>query len=889
MFGMIWLGGVIRRRTGRILGEIAGVGVAVLLLAALGAFFTASRASMTTQAIGSVPVDWQVQLAPDASLAKTADAIATTPGLQHALPVSFADTGGFSATVGGTVRTTGPGKVVGIPSDYAATFPGQVRFLVGAREGVLLAQQTAANLGATIGTQFTVDRPGQPKTTLVVDGIVDLPTADSFFQHVGTAGTTAVAPPDNVMIVSETAWARLFPPQVSGRTERQIHVGLSHDLPGDPGAAFASVVGAAKHLEATLAGAGTVGDNLAARLDAARGDAVYAQMLFLFLGLPGVIIAALLAGVIASSGGERRRREQALLRVRGATPGRITRIAAAEALLVGGLGTLVGLMGAAIVGRLAFGTSGFGATSAQSAAWIGASIVFGLGLASTVIALPAWRDARSMTVRGAQSPAFGRVALSGPRPVWSRLYLDVICLGAGGLIYWQAVRSGYAVVLAPEGVPTISVSYFTLLAPILFWIGAALLTWRVASAALRHGRRVLATATRPLAHRLSDVVAAAMSRQRRSLARGAVLMALTASFASSVAIFNTTYAAQAKVDARLTNGADVSVNTTATAGLPTGIATTVQRLPGVVAAEPMQHRFAYVGNDLQDLYGIDPATIGRATSMSDAFFAGGDASATLEALASTPNGVLVSEETVHDFQLQVGDTVNLRLQSAADHAYHSIPFAYVGVAREFPTAPHDSFLVANADYVAARTGTPAAQVLLVKTDGSPVTVADSIRSGLAPGSGAVVHDIVSERRVTLSALTAIDLAGLTKLELSFALLLAAAASGLVLALGLAERRRTFAIAWALGARPSQLGAFVWSEAGFVALTGTLLGGIAGWAIAQVIVKILTGVFDPPPEHLSIPWMYLAGLLLATTIAILVAGGGMLRATRRPSMTIMRDL
>ncbi|HEY8019407.1 MAG TPA: FtsX-like permease family protein [Actinomycetota bacterium] len=888
MFGMIWLAGIVRRRTGRILGEIAGVGVAVLLLAALGAFFTASRASMTTQAIGSVPVDWQVQLAPDASRPKADAAIAAIPGLQHAVPVSFADTGGFSARVGGTVRTTGPGKVVGIPAEYATTFPGQLRYLVGAHEGVLLAQQTAANLGATVGTRVTVQRPGQPTTSLVVDGIVDLPTADSFFQQVGAVGTAVTAPPDNVMIVPADTWARLFPSRSPG-TVQQIHVDLSHDLPADPGAAFASVVGAAKHLEASLAGAGTVGDNLAARLDAARGDAVYAQMLFLFLGLPGVIIAALLAGVIASSGRERRRREQALLRVRGASPRRITRIAATEAMLVGSLGIVAGLAGAAIVGRLAFGTSGFGATGGQATTWIVASIVFGLGLALGVIALPAWRDARMMTVRGAQGSAVGAASLTAPRPVWARLYLDVVCLGLGGLIYWQAVRNGYAVVLAPEGIPTISVSYFTLLAPLLFWIGAALLTWRIASTALKHGRRVLASATRPLAHRLSDVVAAAMSRQRRALARGAVLVGLTASFALSVAIFNTTYAAQAKVDARLTNGADVSITTTATSGLPTDIASTVRGLPGVAAAEPMQHRFAYVGNDLQDLYGIDPGTIGRATSMSDAFFAGGDASATLASLASTPDGVLVSEETVHDFQLQVGDTVNLRLQTAADHAYHSIPFVYVGVAREFPTAPHDSFLVANASYVARMTGSPATQTLLVRANGSPGTVADSIRGVLAPGSGAVVRDIVAQRTVTLSALTAIDLAGLTKLELSFALLLAVAASGLVLALGLAERRRTFAIAWALGARPSQLGAFVWSEAAFVAVTGTVLGAVAGAGLALAIVKILTGVFDPPPEHLSIPWLYLAGLLLATTTAILVAGGGMLKATRRPTMAIMRDL
>ena len=50
----------------------------------------------------------------------------------------------------------------------------------------------------------------------------------------------------------------------------------------------------------------------------------------------------------------------------------------------------------------------------------------------------------------------------------------------------------------------------------------------------------------------------------------------------------------------------------------------------------MQHRFAYVGTDLQDLYGIDPATIGRAATMSDAYFGSGDAAATLAALARHP-------------------------------------------------------------------------------------------------------------------------------------------------------------------------------------------------------------------------------------------------------------
>ena len=295
----------------------------------------------------------------------------------------------------------------------------------------------------------------------------------------------------------------------------------------------------------------------------------------------------------------------------------------------------------------------------------------------------------------------------------------------------------------------------------------------------------------------------------------------------------------------------------------------------------MQHRFAYVGNDLQDLYGIDPATIGQATSMSNAFFEGGDAGTTLSTLAATPNGVLVSEETVHDFQLALGDTLNLRLRSAADQRYHAVAFTYVGVAREFPTAPRDSFLVANAAYVAQATHSDAAQLLLVRTDGSPPAVAGEIRTVLGPTSGATVQDIVTQQHATLSSLTAIDLSGLTRLELSFALLLAAASSGLVLALGIGERRRTFAIATALGARRAELGAFVWSEAIFVTVGGVLLGTLCGWGLAAVIVKILTGVFDPPPEHLAVPWTYLAAVAAAVAGSVAVAAASILRQPPSP--------
>ena len=80
---------------------------------------------------------------------------------------------------------------------------------------------------------------------------------------------------------------------------------------------------------------------------------------------------------------------------------------------------------------------------------------------------------------------------------------------------------------------------------------------------------------------------------------------------------------------------------------------------GVRAVEPIQHRFAYIGGDLQDLYGVNPDSIGNVTALQDSYFRGGTASSLMSTLASQPDSILVSAETVSDFQLVVGDTVNL--------------------------------------------------------------------------------------------------------------------------------------------------------------------------------------------------------------------------------------
>ena len=86
----------------------------------------------------------------------------------------------------------------------------------------------------------------------------------------------------------------------------------------------------------------------------------------------------------------------------------------------------------------------------------------------------------------------------------------------------------------------------------------------------------------------------------------------------------------------------------------------------------------------------------------------------------------------------------------------------------------------------------------------------------------------------MEVLTAVNLAGLTRIELTFGLCLAVAAGAIVLALRFAERRRTFAIAKALGATHKQLRSFVVAEAYVLATCGLVGGAAVGGLLLEVV-------------------------------------------------------
>jgi putative ABC transport system permease protein len=872
MIAFAWVVGLTRRRPMELAATMAAIALAVGFLTALGTFVGVDRAHLTERAAASVVVDWQVQATAGADVTAVTAAAQRLAHHRAAAPVSLAAVPSLSATVGGATRTTGRAWVVGIPASYASTFPGQLQRLVGDLSGAVLLQQTASNLAVAPGNSVTVQPPtGQPKQ-MPITGVITMPQEDSFFQTVGApAGVGPSAPPDNVLIVPSAEFAS----STSGATvTHQVHVAFDRTwLPSDPAHAAAADTRARNHFEATLAGAGLVGDNLGAALSAAREDALYGELLFLLLGLPAFLVALAVTALVVGVRGERRVRELALLRLRGARTRELVTVAGGETAAALLPGAAAGWLVASLAGRWAFGRGGV------SWPWFVTASLCLLVVVSLLQAL----TLRRLTRKGLE-PLPGMRAVEVPpsgRPWPLRVGLDAVLLAAAGVVFWLVARGGYQVVVVPEGVPTTSVDWAALLAPALVWPGLALLVWRVVDFVLARARPVRTVGG-------GELVTAALRRRRRNSARAATALAVAVGVAGSTAVFTATYREQSRLDVALTVGADVAVQLPDAQKQAQPAVTAARKATHVTAVSAQTHRFAYVGNDLQDLYGVDPATVAKATPLRDSFVPGSTIHHDLSALATTPDGVLLSAETLHDYQLHPGDTVRLRVQTGTRQQYQPIRFTVLGQVAEWPTAPKDSFIVANARYLAQVTGDPGVTTLLVGTT-APRATAASLRSRFGPSARISDVDTARASVSTASGLAATDLTGLARLELGFGVLLAVAAFGLSLLVGVLQRRRALVILAALGANARQRGRFLAAEARAV-LVGGLLGGAAiAAAVAAMLVKVMTGIFDPAPDHPTVPWGYLAILLClvgATAVAVVAVVG---RWAGRAGPRELRDL
>ena len=878
--------------------RIVVLALATALLGAMLLFIGNSLRTMTGSAVRSVPLDWQGPVASQSQATRIASAVARQPGVLQASPVATAP---FAAaahlTSAGSIRT-GAGSVLAVPSgylDHLQTF----RLLHGSiRPGqVVLDQQLAATLQAQIGDSVTLTPTARAKPRPYrVSGVALVTSPDVLFQPLDPQlGPAPAQPPAQIAIMPFDTFGRTYAPAL--RTLTPASIGSSA-VPGaqngvqwqvqaqvdpaglgsSPGQALKRAGHVRNRVERTLTGQVQFVDNLAESLTTAAGDALYAQTLYIMLAVPGALVALGLAYLAALGTAGRDRRDLALLRARGASRRMLLMLAAVESLALGLVAGLLGV-GLAVIATSLLVQGGVGLTAGRAA--VATLACVGLAFAGAFAArIAASAGAFSGTVVDAR-----RRSERERNPLWQSLYLDVGALAVSGLIYWLTARTGFSAVVNPDSNPTLSLSVYMFFAPALLWLGATLLLVRL------RGRAVSSLARRGAGRRPTSTrgfLLASVGRRGAAINRGLVIVGLLLAFGVNLGLFTATYDQQSRVDAQLTLGADVVATAPPGAIASKGLAAKIAAVPGVSSVSALDHSYAYVGPDLQDTYGIDPATIGAATKLRDSYFLGGTAAQMLDRLRSTPDGILVSKETITDYSLKAGDLLRLRVLDRTSGHFGVVPFHVVGTVQEFPSAPKDSFMVTNLRYLeaAARDGGP--NVVFARTSGDPAAVAASVAAATR-ADGTAVRDIRQQTKQTVSSITTVDLTGIAKIESVFAVLLAAAAMGLFVGLGLEERRQEFATMAALGASLRQISAFLWSEAAIVLGAGLALAAALGWLLAQMLVAMLQHVFDPPPDALAIPWVFL-GLLAGAAVgaAVVTTALGVRGIRRLPLGEILRE-
>ncbi|MEP6637885.1 MAG: FtsX-like permease family protein [Chloroflexota bacterium] len=866
----------VRHAPRRLVLEAIGVAFPVAMLAATLLFVDAAVQAMTPIALDPVQVELRaVAKSLDVDVPAMSRALAGVPGVRLVEP--FAATNVVVDPGNGAQVTA---RLFAVSPAYLEQHP-WVRLVNGdLAKGPLLDQSIRASAGFDAAKSVTISLPGDApplSLSLPVGGTVDLRGASTWFSiPYGEVQGDIVTVPRSLVIDFATfqrdvlpvlrSWAAVggLPPFDPGSDELpsaslEAHVSVDHaSYPADPGQA-AVWSGQLQRVLARRANAPVVvADNAAEALIASQDDATNAKILFLLLGIPGVLVAGALGLAGASTLVEAHRRDSALLRLRGATSGQMLRLAAAHAVLAGVIGSVIGLLIATVAVSAVSGRPVWQGVPAEGLALSG-SLAVAAGALVTLTRIIRLRRAAARSDIASER----RILERGWSPLWLRAHLDFLAVGVGVAILALNVASGGLKQSPIEG-PSLALSFYVLLAPIAIWIGATLLLIRGVLAVL--GRVSRPDAARPV----SSWRGATLRWLGRRPARSAVsltLASLAIAFATLVLTFGATYRTAREIDARAAIGSDLRL----TPGDPRFALPTLG--PDVAAVSPVRLVPARVETDRKTILALDLSSYADTASIGARMLEG----AGIEGLAADPHGVLIDSDIAQSFEVKPGDMLPLTIfpddfENASDIELH-----VVGVFSSFPPTS------AAAELVTSATALPRADKVPVDfylARVAPGRVAQAVATTLRAGPVADRFGVVTVLPRAERGLTALDLEGLGAIEAIGAGLIAAVGVAVLGAFLILERRREFAILHTLGADTHQILTGPAFE-GLAAVLGSLAIGVPlGLLLGILDVRVLGLFFTLSPPLVTVPVAELLALCLFMVVTSAAALGGALLAVNR---------
>ncbi len=819
------------------------------------------------------------------------DAIAAIPGVAAADALSFVDlpAGSLSA---GTVVVDRPVRLFAMAARYPQHYP-TIRLTAGAWDSrsAVLSVEAARRLGAHPGSSVTLSLPGgATPASLPVSGVADLARATPLFaSRKSSKLEDFLYVADSIIIDSETFAAVVAPafrtaqsttgsvPRSTPVSEVDVLVDRSR-LPTDPGRALTRTTRLAAMITAIAPGQDYLIDNISNALGVARSDAAVGKRMFVFLGLPGVIIGAYLTVYAGRVLATTQRRDHANLRVRGAQPRHLRRLIAWRTVLLAGGGSILGiLLGAAatlgVVGRDTLLAAQAGDLLRSSA------IAIGGGVACTGLALYLAGRRWNRQQIGDERREIVLEAV----PAWRRRRLDLMLIAAAAVIQLVAVRRG---ALHP---PRTSVSLgespslplVLLAAPVVAWLGGTLAGVRLVHAAVA---RAPIKATAGFGPPVRGLMTRSLRRRSWAIGTGTVGVALVGAFGAGLLVFAATYDAAKAADARFVVGGDIRITPSVLADAPPTVGdVSVFDVRGVRRVSPVIFQLenaVLIGRhdqDRADLAAIDPAGFADIAPLSDSLFVGASAADSMTALGADPRGVLVETTLAEGLSISDGDLVKIVVARGTDRQAVA-EFTVVGRFTRLPGFPQGVGLVVDLATYAQLTGLERADFFIAgigrRSHDDLARAVAELETG--PGSTTPIHvdstaDAIDKDR---SSLTAFDLRGLLHLDLLFGGLMGIIGVAIfVLALMLA-RRREYVLLRAHGLAPGELRRLVIGEAMIVAVGGVVTGLAVGVGVGYLLVDGLRPLFELRPL-VVVP---LGRLALLGVIPLLAAPAASLWAT-----------
>jgi putative ABC transport system permease protein len=593
--------------------------------------------------------------------------------------------------------------------------------------------------------------------------------------------------------------------------------------------------------------------------------------MFLFLGLPGALLAAFLAAYAASILAATERREHAILRVRGADRSHLRTIALTKSLAIACVGSIVGVLLGLLSATIVLGSSSvFAAAPGALARSAIVSACVGLVVTATALYVPARRSV------GREVSEQRRALREMPTAPWRRFGVDGALVAAAAILEIAAVRRGALDPPAGSVYAGIAISLPTslLAIPLLAWIGGGLLCVRSLVAASSHapvpvdhfGPVVRGISTRSLRRRAVD------------LTGGILGLGLVVAFGTGLAVFAATYDRAKAADVRFTLGSDLRITPSVLATRRPGADDASMFLvPGVTAVSPVVsdvENAVLIGphnQQRENLAAVDPSTLPAVAPLPDQVFVEATAADTIAALAADPRGVLVDEETADDLSVDVGDRVGVILALGTPRETQD-RFRVAGLFERFPGMPDGANLVVNLDRYRAVTGIRPVDFFLASADnGGPAGLAGPIGSLTAgPGGGLPIH--IDSTETTLaedqSSLTAVNVNGLVRLNVFYAIVMSAIAIAIFVFGLILHRRGEYVALRASGMSSREVRALVVVEATIVTLCGLATGLIVGIVTALLSIGVLRGLFVLDPRiTFPVGWFAAIGLIVLVAAAI----------------------